>query len=94
MSRPSDGRVMGDLFAPLSTWGEASAARGAEEARAYALLVEAERIMRATLHRGVAYDISVAAEALLSVSTDEGDALINASGLTPRDRQSRGEDIG
>ena len=93
MTRPIDGKIVGDMFAPRSTWAALNAARGVEEARAFALLVEAERIMLATQHRGVAYDISAAAEALQSVCTDEADILIRRQGLTPRQRQTAGEEL-
>ena len=94
MTRPTnEGRIIGDMFAPRDTWAALNAARGAEEARAYALLVEAERIMLSTQHPGVAYDISAAAEALQSVCTDEADILIRRQGLTPRQRQEAGEAI-
>ena len=55
MTRPTnEGRIIGDMFAPRDTWAALNAARGAKEARAFALLVEAERIMRDTQHPGVA----------------------------------------
>jgi hypothetical protein len=93
MTRPIDGKIVGDMFAPRSTWAALNAARGAEEARAFALLVEAERIMLATQHRGVAYDISVAAEALQSVCTDEADDLIASQGLKNWQRARAGEQL-
>ena len=92
MTRPTnEGRIIGDMFAPRNTWAALNAARGAKEARAFALLVEAERIMRDTQHPGVAYDISAAAEAVQNVCTDEADIIIRQQGLTPRQRQEAGE---
>jgi hypothetical protein len=93
MTRPSDGEIVAMLGMPMAEMPAAISEIAEMERRAYTLLVEAERLLIASHHRGVAYDAAVVAETLLSVSTDEADAMIRQDGLTPRQRQDAGERI-
>jgi hypothetical protein len=85
MTRPSDGEIVAMLGMPTAEMPAAISEIAEMERRAYTLLVEAERLLVASHHRGVAYDAAV--------STDEADAMIRQDGLTPRQRQDAGERI-
>ena len=81
MTRPSDGEIVAMLGMPTAEMPAAISEIAEMERRAYTLLVEAERLLVASHHRGVAYDAAVVAETLLSVSTDEADAMIRQDAL-------------
>lgn len=91
MTQPGDGKIIAMMG--LDSHPGAMHEIAEMEHRAYMLLVEAERLLVASHHRGVAYQVAHATESLLSVSTDEADIMIRRDGLTPRQRQTAGEDI-